>query len=91
MTTRRSWPPSTTWPSSCASACVSLLIVSNEVGEGVHPPTELGRRYRDLLGFVNQRLAAAADRVTLMVAGIPVPVKDTPPPPTRREPTHEAP
>ena len=70
---------------------IPFLIVSNEVGEGVHPPTELGRRYRDLLGFVNQRLAAAADRVTLMVAGIPVPVKDTPPPSTRREPTHEAP
>lgn len=70
---------------------VSLLIVSNEVGEGVHPSTELGRRYRDLLGFVNQRLAAAADRVTLMVAGIPLAVKDTAPPPTRREPTHEAP
>jgi adenosylcobinamide kinase/adenosylcobinamide-phosphate guanylyltransferase len=70
---------------------VSLLIVSNEVGEGVHPPTELGRRYRDLLGFVNQRLAGAADRVTLMVAGIPVAVKDMPPPSTRREPTHGAP
>lgn len=70
---------------------VSLLIVSNEVGEGVHPSTELGRRYRDLLGFVNQRLAAAADRVTLMVAGIPMAVKDTAPAPTHREPAHEAP
>jgi adenosylcobinamide kinase / adenosylcobinamide-phosphate guanylyltransferase len=70
---------------------VSLLIISNEVGEGVHPSTEVGRRYRDLLGFVNQRLAGAADRVTLMVAGIPVAVKDTPPRPTRLEPTHEAP
>jgi adenosylcobinamide kinase / adenosylcobinamide-phosphate guanylyltransferase len=69
---------------------VSLVIVSNEVGEGVHPSTKLGRRYRDLLGFVNQRLAAAADRVTLMVAGIAMAVKDTPPP-ARREPTHEAP
>ena len=69
----------------------SLLLVSNEVGEGVHPSTELGRRFRDLLGFVNQRLAAAADRVTLMVAGIPMAVKDTPPPPARRDPTHEAP
>jgi adenosyl cobinamide kinase/adenosyl cobinamide phosphate guanylyltransferase len=54
------------------------VIVSNEVGDGVHPPTPLGRRFRDLLGSVNQRLAAAADRVTLMVAGIPVAVKDTP-------------
>ena len=74
---------------------VSLLIVSNEVGGGVHPSTELGRRYRDLLGLVNQRLATAADRVTLMVAGLPMTVpkaeKDVVPPPTRRDPTHEAP
>lgn len=70
---------------------VSLVIVSNEVGEGVHPATEVGRRYRDLLGFVNQRLAAAADRVTLMVAGIPLAVKDTAPFPPGRETTHEAP
>ena len=54
---------------------VSLIVVSNEVGEGVHPPTEIGLRFRDLLGSVNQRIAAAADLVTLMVAGIPVPVK----------------
>jgi adenosylcobinamide kinase/adenosylcobinamide-phosphate guanylyltransferase len=70
---------------------VSLLVVSNEVGEGVHPSTALGRRFRDLLGSVNQRLAAAADRVTLMVAGLPVTVKDAAPPRARREPTHEAP
>jgi adenosylcobinamide kinase/adenosylcobinamide-phosphate guanylyltransferase len=42
---------------------LSTVIVSNEVGEGVHPPTELGRRFRDLLGFTNQRLASAADHV----------------------------
>ena len=70
---------------------VSLLVVSNEVGEGVHPSTALGRRFRDLLGSVNQRLAAAADRVTLMVAGLPMTIKDVAPPPARREPTHEAP
>jgi adenosylcobinamide kinase/adenosylcobinamide-phosphate guanylyltransferase len=70
---------------------VSLLIVSNEVGAGVHPSTALGRRYRDLLGSVNQRLAAAADRVTLMVAGLPMIVKDEAPPPARPAPTHEAP
>src|SRR5262249_11487129 len=61
------------------------------VGEGVHPPTAIGLRFRDVLGQVNQRLAAAADRVTLMVAGIPVSVKasrrDTLPPP--RTPTRE--
>jgi adenosylcobinamide kinase/adenosylcobinamide-phosphate guanylyltransferase len=70
---------------------VSLVIVSNEVGEGVHPSTALGRRYRDLLGSVNLRLAAGADRVTLMVAGLPMIVKDEPPPPARPAPTHEAP
>ena len=73
---------------------LSLLIVSNEVGEGVHPSTALGRRFRDLLGFVNQRLASAADRVTLMVAGLPLAVPKTAPdapPPARRDPTHEAP
>jgi adenosylcobinamide kinase/adenosylcobinamide-phosphate guanylyltransferase len=60
---------------------VSLILVSNEVGEGVHPPTGIGLRFRDLLGLVNQRVAAAADRVTLMVAGIPLVVKDLPLPP----------
>jgi adenosylcobinamide kinase/adenosylcobinamide-phosphate guanylyltransferase len=70
---------------------VSMVIVSNEVGGGVHPSTEVGRRFRDLLGCVNQRLAVAADRVTLMVAGLPVTVKDVPTLPTRRESTHEAP
>ena len=70
---------------------LTLVIVSNEVGEGVHPPTPVGRRFRDLLGSVNQRLAAVADRVTLMVAGIPMTVKDTPPPRMGHERTHEAP
>jgi adenosylcobinamide kinase/adenosylcobinamide-phosphate guanylyltransferase len=46
------------------------------VGAGVHPPTDLGVQFQDVLGGVNQRLAAAADRVTLMVAGLPVVVKD---------------
>jgi adenosylcobinamide kinase/adenosylcobinamide-phosphate guanylyltransferase len=52
-----------------------LLLVSNEVGLGVVPAYPLGRLYRDLLGRVNIRLAAAADEVVLMVAGIPLHVK----------------
>ena len=52
-----------------------LTLVSNEVGEGVVPATVDGVRFRDLLGSVNQRLAAACDRVTLMVAGLPVTIK----------------
>ena len=52
-----------------------LTVVSNEVGEGVHPETVSGLRFRDLLGLANQLVAAACDRVTLMVAGVPLAVK----------------
>lgn len=45
------------------------VIVSDEVGLGVHPSTEAGRRFRDALGALNQRVAAVADDVYLMVAG----------------------
>jgi adenosylcobinamide kinase/adenosylcobinamide-phosphate guanylyltransferase len=53
----------------------SLVIVSNEVGMGLVPPYPLGRIYRDVLGRVNARVAAAADVVILMVAGLPVELK----------------
>jgi adenosylcobinamide kinase / adenosylcobinamide-phosphate guanylyltransferase len=52
------------------------IVITNEVGLGVHPPTELGRRYRDLLGRVNQRWAAAADTALLLVAGRAIPLTD---------------
>lgn len=55
----------------------SIILVSNEVGSGVHAPTATGRFYCDLLGELNQRVAALADNVILMVAGIPVLVKGT--------------
>ena len=45
------------------------MVVSEEVGLGVHPSTELGRRFRDALGDVNQAVAAVADEVLLVVAG----------------------
>jgi adenosylcobinamide kinase/adenosylcobinamide-phosphate guanylyltransferase len=48
-----------------------LVLVSNEVGWGVHPETALGRRFRDALGLVNQAVARAADEVVLLVAGCP--------------------
>jgi adenosylcobinamide kinase/adenosylcobinamide-phosphate guanylyltransferase len=54
---------------------VPWIVISNEVGWGLVPPYPLGRTYRDLLGWANQRLAAVADRVYLMVAGLPVDVK----------------
>lgn len=53
----------------------SWIIVSNEVGLGVIPPTELGRVYTDELGRVNQLVAAAADDVYFMAAGLPLNVK----------------
>lgn len=53
----------------------TTVVVTNEVGCGVVPPTRLGRRYRDALGRANQLFAAAADEVTLMVAGLECPLK----------------
>ncbi|MDE2664486.1 MAG: bifunctional adenosylcobinamide kinase/adenosylcobinamide-phosphate guanylyltransferase [Gemmatimonadota bacterium] len=52
-----------------------LIVVTNEVGWSVHPPTALGRWYQDGLGIANQRLAAAADRVVLMVSGLELRLK----------------
>ena len=45
------------------------VVVSDEVGLGVHPSTEVGRRFRDALGAVNRAVADRADRVLLVVAG----------------------
>lgn len=52
------------------------VVVTNEVGSGIHPETELGRRYRDLLGAVNQRFAARSRRTLLVVAGRVLPMTD---------------
>jgi len=53
------------------------IVVSNEVGLGIVPATELGRVYRDLLGRVNQRWVAASDRALLIVAGRAIALHDT--------------
>jgi adenosylcobinamide kinase/adenosylcobinamide-phosphate guanylyltransferase len=52
-----------------------VVLVSNEVGSGIVPDNALARRFRDLQGQLNQRLAAGADRVVLVVAGMPLIVK----------------
>ena len=52
-----------------------FIIVTNEVGLGLVPPSRVGRLYRDLLARANQRLAEAADEVYLMVAGLAVAIK----------------
>jgi adenosylcobinamide kinase/adenosylcobinamide-phosphate guanylyltransferase len=57
------------------STPASVLVVSNEVGSGVVPAFKSGRVFQDLLGETNQQIARLADRVVLLVAGIPVAVK----------------
>ncbi|HEU0173890.1 MAG TPA: bifunctional adenosylcobinamide kinase/adenosylcobinamide-phosphate guanylyltransferase [Blastocatellia bacterium] len=52
-----------------------IIIVSNDVGGGLTPEHPVGRAFRDLQGFANQRLAQAADKVILIVAGLPLPLK----------------
>ena len=52
-----------------------LLLVSDEVGLGVVPESEAGRRFRDVLGLVNQRAATAAEEVHLCVAGVSLRIK----------------
>jgi adenosyl cobinamide kinase/adenosyl cobinamide phosphate guanylyltransferase len=54
---------------------VPIVLVANEVGLGIVPENALGRRFRDEAGRLNQRLAALADGVTLLVAGLPMRVK----------------
>ncbi len=53
----------------------ALLVVTNEVGMSIHPPTAVGLWFQDAMGRANQRLAAAAREVVLMVSGIPVCIK----------------
>jgi adenosylcobinamide kinase / adenosylcobinamide-phosphate guanylyltransferase len=58
-----------------AQFCSPLVLVSPEVGLTVVPATESGRRFADELGMLNQRLAVLCERVVLVVAGHPLPVK----------------
>lgn len=59
-----------------AAPC-TLFVVSNEVGMGIVPENEMARRFRDMAGMLNQRVAEIADEVYLVVAGIPVKIKSS--------------
>jgi adenosyl cobinamide kinase/adenosyl cobinamide phosphate guanylyltransferase len=61
-----------------AAAAAPRVVVANEVGSGIVPEFPLGRKFRDLQGTLNQRIAARADRVVLMVAGLPLLIKASP-------------
>ena len=56
----------------------STVFVSNEVGWGIVPDNPLARKFRDLAGWTNQRVANVADEVILMIAGVPMTVKKAP-------------
>ena len=59
-----------------------VVFVSNELGLGLVPETALGRSFRDAMGRMNMAVAARADRVIFMAAGLPLTMKDRPAPRT---------
>ena len=61
--------------SALASAPCSVVMVSNEVGSGVVPEYASGRRFRDLLGEINQKVARASSDVVMLFAGLPMALK----------------
>jgi adenosylcobinamide kinase/adenosylcobinamide-phosphate guanylyltransferase len=58
-----------------AGAAGPLIVVSNEVGQGIVPDNALARRFRDEAGWANQRLAACCDEVELVCAGLALRLK----------------
>ena len=53
-----------------------FIIISNEIGMGLHADSEVGRKFTDLHGWVNQYIAQKATRAVLMVSGLPLIIKD---------------
>ena len=64
--------------STISSRNQGVILVSNEVGMGIVPEYALSRRFRDLAGLLNQRVASLADRVVFLIAGLPVHLKGAP-------------
>lgn len=58
------------------SPATTIYIVSNEVGMGIVPENEMARKFRDMAGFLNQKIAEIADEVYIMIAGIPLKIKE---------------
>ncbi|NIJ46269.1 adenosylcobinamide kinase/adenosylcobinamide-phosphate guanylyltransferase [Wenyingzhuangia heitensis] len=53
----------------------TLIIISNEIGMGVHAETQIGRKFTELQGWVNQEIAKLSNKATFMVSGIPMTLK----------------
>jgi adenosylcobinamide kinase/adenosylcobinamide-phosphate guanylyltransferase len=62
----------------CSELPGDVIFIANEVGMGIVPDNPLSRRYRDLAGRCNQIMAAGADRVILMISGLPLKIKNSP-------------
>ena len=58
-----------------AAIDATIIIISNEIGMGMHADTEIGRKFVELQGWMNQHIAARADKAILMVSGLPVTLK----------------
>jgi adenosylcobinamide kinase/adenosylcobinamide-phosphate guanylyltransferase len=71
-------PPITALLTALRNPPCDVILVTNEVGLGIIPDNAMARRFRDLAGSVNQRLASAANRVIFMVSGLPLVLKETP-------------
>ncbi|MBQ0734290.1 bifunctional adenosylcobinamide kinase/adenosylcobinamide-phosphate guanylyltransferase [Aquimarina celericrescens] len=54
----------------------TIIIISNEIGMGVHATTEVGRKFTELQGWMNQHIAKHADKAILMISGIPLEIKN---------------
>ena len=67
--------PAEAWIAAMAASPARFVVVSNEVGGGITPDNALARRFQKAQGLLNQRLAAAADRVVLVTAGLPMRLK----------------
>lgn len=53
----------------------TLIIISNEIGMGVHADTQIGRKFTELQGWVNQEIARISNHATFMVSGLPLQLK----------------
>ena len=53
----------------------TIIIISNEIGMGLHADTKIGRKFTELQGWVNQYIAKKADKATFMVSGLPLTLK----------------